>query len=132
MNIFTRGLEMITVYEIKSNGFLGAAKEIAPSEGVSSNWTHAAPPAEGSYRWEAGDWVLGVEPASSEPAISEGQASDDARTERNTRLGETDWTQVRDAPDATAAKWAAYRQALRDVPSQSGFPIFVDWPEKPE
>lgn len=52
------------------------------------------------------------------------------RQDRNRRLTETDWTQVDDAPvDKTA--WATYRQALRDVPTQTGFPWTVTWPEKP-
>ena len=28
-------------------------------------------------------------------------------------------------------EWATYRQALRDIPSQAGFPLDVVWPEKP-
>jgi hypothetical protein len=52
------------------------------------------------------------------------------RTERNKRLADCDWTQLTDAPvDATA--WASYRQALRDVTAQAGFPWEVVWPEQP-
>ena len=52
------------------------------------------------------------------------------RTERNAKLTESDWTQVADAPVDQAA-WATYRQALRDIPAQSGFPNTVDWPTQP-
>jgi hypothetical protein len=45
-------------------------------------------------------------------------------------LKESDWTQVADAPVDQSA-WADYRQALRDVPQQSGFPQEVVWPTKP-
>lgn len=31
----------------------------------------------------------------------------------------------------TQAAWSAYRQALLDVPQQSGFPTSVTWPTKP-
>jgi hypothetical protein len=43
---------------------------------------------------------------------------------RNRRLAESDWTQMPDSPldDATKAAWATYRQELRDLPSQEGFP----------
>ena len=123
---------MIKVYEIKSNGHIGATKEIDPREGVTSGWTYTAPPDDGCYRWEAGAWVPSIEPVSSEPAISVEQVSDEVRAERNRRLADTDWTQGRDTPEATAAKWAPYRQALRDVPEQEGFPLFVEWPDKPE
>ena len=52
------------------------------------------------------------------------------RAERNRKLSETDWTQL---SDSTADKeaWANYRRALRDVPTQEGFPRQVDWPSYP-
>ena len=52
------------------------------------------------------------------------------RDDRNKRLTETDWTQVADAPVDKAA-WATYRQALRDIPSQAGFPWDIQWPVEP-
>lgn len=52
------------------------------------------------------------------------------RTQRDALLSASDWTQVADAPVDQAA-WAAYRQALRDVPAQAGFPTDVVWPEQP-
>ena len=59
------------------------------------------------------------------------RAAAEIRTERDAKLTESDWTQVADAPvDKTA--WATYRQSLRDVPSQSGFPNEVTWPTEPE
>lgn len=53
------------------------------------------------------------------------------REQRDRLLTETDWTQGADIPQATKDKWAPYRQALRDVPDQSGFPFDVVWPVKP-
>ena len=53
-----------------------------------------------------------------------------ARTKRNKLLAESDWTQVADAPVDQAA-WATYRQALRDITEQDGFPENVSYPEKP-
>jgi len=52
------------------------------------------------------------------------------RNKRNQLLAETDWTQVADATVDKAA-WATYRQALRDVPAQSGFPNTITWPTEP-
>ena len=52
------------------------------------------------------------------------------RTERNQKLSESDWTQLADAQIDKAA-WATYRQALRDVPSQAGFPWTIEWPTQP-
>jgi len=52
------------------------------------------------------------------------------REDRNKQLSDCDWTQLADAPgDKTA--WASYRQALRDVPLQEGFPWAITWPEEP-
>ena len=53
-----------------------------------------------------------------------------ARKQRNDKLKDSDWTQVADAP-VNKAVWAAYRQALRDVTTQVGFPVTIDWPEAP-
>jgi hypothetical protein len=52
------------------------------------------------------------------------------RTDRNTKLSASDWTQVADAPIDKAA-WATYRQALRDITAQSGFPWTITWPAQP-
>ena len=57
-------------------------------------------------------------------------AADEARKYRNALLTQSDWTQVADAPVDQAA-WATYRQALRDVPAQAGFPENIDWPAVP-
>lgn len=54
-----------------------------------------------------------------------------ARAERQRLLNASDWTQVADAPEGVAEKWRGYRQALRDVPSQKGFPDAVKWPKEP-
>lgn len=52
------------------------------------------------------------------------------RNERDRLLANCDWTQVVDAPvDQTA--WATYRQALRDLPDQEGFPFEVVYPDAP-
>lgn len=52
------------------------------------------------------------------------------RTDRNLLLEQSDWTQLPDAGVDQFA-WAEYRQALRDIPQQAGFPSEVDWPAKP-
>ena len=67
------------------------------------------------------------------PSVRVGVAWDAVRAERDRRLSECDWTQVADAPlNATAkAAWAAYRQALRDVPQTFASPDDVVWPTAP-
>ena len=56
--------------------------------------------------------------------------AEEVRKERDRLLAESDWTQVPDAPVNQAA-WATYRQALRDVPEQAGFPEDINWPQIP-
>ena len=52
------------------------------------------------------------------------------RKQRAEKLAECDWTQVEDSPaDKTA--WATYRQALRDISAQEGFPWTITWPDAP-
>lgn len=53
------------------------------------------------------------------------------RTQRNTLLAQTDWTQLPDVSTEIKAKWAPYRQQLRDVTSQAGFPYNITWPTEP-
>lgn len=58
-----------------------------------------------------------------------------ARADRAERLSATDWTQLPDVlaqmPEDTRNAWVSYRQALRDVPTQPGFPDNITWPVLP-
>lgn len=56
-----------------------------------------------------------------------------ARQTRDRLLAACDWTQAVDVPFSAAARavWVAYRQALRDVTAQPGFPLQVLWPTAP-
>jgi hypothetical protein len=51
---------------------------------------------------------------------------------RNLLLQSSDWTQLPDVPLETKQAWAIYRQALRDITTQQGYPFEVIWPIKPE
>ena len=57
--------------------------------------------------------------------------SAEIRSERNRLLAESDWTQLADS-SADKDVWAVYRQFLRDITTQEGFPWEVIWPEKPQ
>jgi hypothetical protein len=59
------------------------------------------------------------------------QYADNIRNMRDVKLTECDWTQAKDIPNSISSAWATYRQALRDVPSQEGFPFNVTWPNTP-
>jgi hypothetical protein len=64
-------------------------------------------------------------------AMKDAEQAKSVRQTRNDKLKECDWTQVADAPVDQAA-WATYRQELRDVTQQSGFPWTITWPTQPE
>ena len=52
------------------------------------------------------------------------------RDQRTQKLADCDWTQLADSPVDKAA-WGVYRQALRDISKQSGFPWNIEWPNQP-
>ena len=56
-----------------------------------------------------------------------------ARDSRDKLLADCDWVVVKalESGQTVPAAWATYRQALRDLPQQIGFPVTIDWPEKP-
>ena len=63
-------------------------------------------------------------------AIKDAEQASAVRKSRGDKLADSDWTQVADAP-VDKAIWATYRQALRDITTQSGFPWTVTWPDAP-
>ena len=54
-----------------------------------------------------------------------------AREQRNRLLADCDWTQLADYLKLDKADWTAYRQALRDITKQTGFPATIEWPSAP-
>ena len=61
------------------------------------------------------------------------QASESVRNQRDRLLTETDWVVVKHNELGTSIpqEWLDYRQALRDITEQSGFPDNVEWPTAP-
>lgn len=62
---------------------------------------------------------------------SDEELAAEVRAQRDLLLSQTDWTQLPDVPQATRGRWAEYRQALRDITLQDGFPAAMEWPEPP-
>ena len=81
---------------------------------------------------ENGGWVMTweVTPANAEEIAERlERKSEEVRQQRNQLLADCDWTQLSAAPVDSSA-WANYRQELRDIPEQAGFPWQVEWPAK--
>jgi len=74
-------------------------------------------------------WITSQKSADQLQSDADQQASS-VREQRNNKLKESDWTQL---ADSTADKqaWATYRQALRDITTQAGFPWTITWPDAP-
>jgi hypothetical protein len=66
-----------------------------------------------------------------EPPLTTEQLDALARMTREELLKASDWTQNIDVPQATKDKWASYRQALRDITAQAGYPQVITWPDTP-
>jgi hypothetical protein len=63
-------------------------------------------------------------------AMKDAEQAKAVREQRTQKLSDSDWTQIADSTaDKTA--WATYRQALRDITSQAGFPWTITWPDAP-
>jgi hypothetical protein len=93
---------------------------------IENNQSVVIPPSPSQYAifdFTTKKWVLNPNLAISEVA-----------QKRSTLLYASDWTQIPNNPLTTAQQesWATYRQELRDIPSQSGYPYNVIWPTPPQ
>ena len=79
---------------------------------------------------EDGTVTTAAENEAAYKAMKDAEQAKSVRQQRGEKLKETDWTQVADAP-VDKALWAVYRQALRDVTTQEGFPWDITWPKEP-
>ena len=66
-------------------------------------------------------------------AAKDAEQAKSVRQQRDDKLKESDWRVIKALESNTPQDfaWAAYRQALRDVTSQAGFPWTIDWPVNP-
>lgn len=84
---------------------------------------------DGAFEQVEGAWVL--------PYVVEQQPLEQAerniRSRRDGLLQETDWIVIKsyERGENIPAVWELYRQALRDITAQAGFPYEVTWPTKP-
>ena len=74
------------------------------------------------------NWPNFQEAELASPTLTEEQVAEQVRTQRNLLLEASDIMAI---SDRITDEWRTYRQALRDVPAQSGFPTNVTWPVEP-
>lgn len=89
--------------------------------------THCAK--ESAVHQANGQWVMGytIEP------LPKAQVETAMREERNRLLAESDWvvSKAYEVQNPVPDEWVEYRQKLRDVTSQQGYPYNITWPKKP-
>jgi hypothetical protein len=123
------------IYQFRESDrvYIGSA-EVPDSPYLPAFSTLQPPPEkDGFYAVMRDGWVLVEGELPSPPPFVPCEPADPAdtvRAERDAKLTASDWTQLADAP-VDDLVWAVYRQALRDVPQQEGFPLNVVWPEPP-
>jgi len=79
---------------------------------------------------ETGNVTSATQHETAYKATKDAEQAKSVRQTRDDKLADCDWTQVADAPvDKTV--WATYRQALRDITAQEGFPWTITWPDAP-
>ncbi len=110
------GIEPHTDKEFAEN-VLNLGEPIA--ELTEQEWNEA----EGLARMLGGELILGKTQAEKDE-----EKAQEIRAKRDRLLSQTDWTQTVDNPLAGDEDITAYRQALRDIPEQTGFPWNVEWP----
>jgi hypothetical protein len=86
--------------------------------------------AQGRWVWK---WSIS-EMDDDAKAAKDAEAAKGVRTTRDKLIAETDWIVIKNLElnQNVPGIWEVYRQNLRDVPAQAGFPHNVTWPTKPE
>lgn len=84
----------------------------------------------GNWQWK---WKV-VEMSDEAKAALDAQQAEAVRSTRDQKIAETDWIVIKNLElnQNVPGVWEVYRQALRDVPAQAGFPWDINWPVKPE
>ncbi len=113
-------------YRIDGRGFL--IEEVDCENDMPADCVAVAPPSARRGRalcWNGMEWLQ-------IPLQNQDRKEARLRDARNAMLAESDWTQLADVPKAIKDKWKGYRQKLRDITEQMGWPDSVDWPTPPK
>lgn len=125
---FTNPLES---EDVVSRGYALFQDKLSPEPGRYEVIKETTPVQVSDDLWERG-WSA-ISMTAEEKASVDSLQAEISRVDRTGRLLACDWTLTSDSPLSESQKAACieYRQKLRDVPNQSGFPWEVVWPELP-
>lgn len=101
-----------------------------PGSVVISNWPQictGASPFDGAELRQKNGVLFWHDPR------DDAQRAADARAQRDALLSSTDWvvTRAMERSEPVPQAWATYREALRGLTEQAGFPTLIDWPAMP-
>jgi hypothetical protein len=106
------------------------------TQDANNNWVQAYVERDmfADYVDEDGVTVTKASQEEAYTARKNAEAATAIRAERDKLIDSCDWMAIKAFEGGTtvSAEWATYRQALRDVSAQEGFPNDITWPEKPE
>ena len=129
----------MNVYQTDLNGVFVGTTTADKDPLDSTNWlipagcVKTAPPTiteKQLVKWDGAKWgVENIPVVKPDPEPKPLSEAEKVRLERDARLTATDWRALSDVTLST--EWRTYRQTLRDVPSQSGFPSNITWPTEP-
>lgn len=116
----------VTKEELEQFGYVQVVPATEPAFDYTKNLTRTAV--------ASGDEFIEVwqqtEASQDEIAQRIANKADEIRSKRDLLLSQSDWTQLADVSENKEA-WSVYRQSLRDIPLQQGFPYNVIWPITP-
>ena len=106
------------------------------TQDANGNWVQAYVERDmfSDYTDEDGTAHTKAEQEEAYTARKDAEAATAARATRDGLIASCDWMAIKAFEGGTtvSTEWATYRQALRDVSAQEGFPNNITWPEKPE
>jgi len=105
------------------------------TQDANGNWVEAYVERDmfSDYVNDEGVTVTKAEQEQAYTARKNEEAATAVRAERDKLIASCDWMAIKAFEGGTtvSTEWATYRQALRDVSAQAGFPNDITWPEKP-
>ena len=128
---FPSNLDSLSAADLAEYGVVSVVNELRPSYDEKTQTL-----VEGAPVLNAGVWrqtwnvsSLSAELIATKLALREHTQ----RTRRDQELDSCDWvvTMHKELGTEIPSAWLTYRQALRDLPAQAGFPDSITWPTKP-
>jgi hypothetical protein len=127
--------DIVTLYtgtnaDLSGNQLVAVTEESAPAYNQQTEYIVLnTQPTLVNGIWTLG-WTINTLTTDQQNSATTAQAAT-IRQQRDAKLTACDWTQTSDNPIANKTAWATYRQALRDLTKESGFPWDMTWPTEP-